>query len=66
MLVTVLEQLEENEDIRLLGAVINGAKIPVAEAQRKEEEFAIVNELETEAEEESSTKGVRTFTSIDL
>ncbi|MEM6434800.1 MAG: hypothetical protein AAF773_13270 [Cyanobacteria bacterium P01_D01_bin.115] len=66
MLVTVLEQLEENEDIRLLGAVINGAKIPVAEAQRKEEEFAIGNELETEGEDGRSSKEVPTYTSIDI
>ncbi|MGF1523153.1 MAG: GumC family protein [Leptolyngbyaceae cyanobacterium] len=66
VLVTVLEQLEENEDIRLLGAVINGAKIPVAEAQRKEEEFAIGNEFETEGEGSNGTKEVPTFTSIDL
>ena len=63
VLTTVLEQLDENEDIRLLGAVINGAKIPVAEAQRKEEEFSMVNELD---DEETTSKDVPVFTSIDL
>ncbi|MEO0988668.1 MAG: cobalamin biosynthesis protein CobQ [Cyanobacteria bacterium J06639_14] len=65
VLTTVLEQLEENEDIRLLGAVINGAKIPVAEAQRKEEEFAISNDLEGDSEG-SGTQEVPVFTSIDF
>ena len=66
VLTTVLEQLEENEDIRLLGAVINGAKIPVAEAQRKEEEFSIAGDLEDGEGGESSGKDLPVFTSIDL
>ncbi|MBF2034470.1 MAG: cobalamin biosynthesis protein CobQ [Leptolyngbyaceae cyanobacterium T60_A2020_046] len=33
ILTTAIEQLEENEDVTLLGAVINSAQIPVASAQ---------------------------------
>lgn len=62
VLTTVLEQLEDNEDVRILGAVINGAKIPVAEAQRKEDEFSISNDLP----EETATKDVPVYTSVDF
>ena len=65
LLTTALEQIEENEDLRILGAVINSAKIPIAEAQRKEEEFATRNELEDE-EEEITAKNIPAFTSIDF
>jgi capsular exopolysaccharide synthesis family protein len=41
-----LEQLEENEEIRVLGAVINGAKIPIAEAQQRDD--SILGDLEEE------------------
>lgn len=36
-LTTMLEQLEEKDEIRILGAVINGADIPIADAQRRED-----------------------------
>jgi hypothetical protein len=36
VLTSALEELEENEDIQILGAVINGAKIRVAEAQQQD------------------------------
>lgn len=51
VLTTALEQIEENEDIRILGAVINSAKIPIAEAQRKEEEFTTRNDSDDEIED---------------
>lgn len=65
VLTTTLEQIEDNEDLRLLGAVINGAKIPVAEAQRKDAEFAARNDPEQE-DEEVTAKDVPVFTSVDF
>ena len=63
ILTTTLEQIEENDDVRLLGAVINGAKIPIDEAQRKEEEFAARNDLE---DEEMTAEDVPIYTSVDF
>lgn len=63
VLMTTLEQVEDNDDIRLLGAVINGAKIPVAEAQRKEEEFASRSDFQ---DEEMTAQDIPVFTSIDI
>lgn len=37
---TMLEQLEEKEDIRVLGAVINGADIPIAAAQIRDDSLS--------------------------
>jgi hypothetical protein len=34
-LVATLEQLEENEEIRLLGAVINAAQVPLKDVQSR-------------------------------
>ncbi|NER81734.1 MAG: polysaccharide biosynthesis tyrosine autokinase, partial [Leptolyngbya sp. SIO1D8] len=65
VLTTALEQVEENGDIKLLGAVINGAKIPIDEAQRKEEEFTSRNDLENE-DNEVRAEDVPVFTSIDF
>lgn len=65
VLTTALEQIEDNEDLRLLGAVINSAKIPVAEAQRKEEEFAARN-TELEEADEVTAQTVPVFTSVDI
>jgi len=45
----MLEQLEEKEDIRLLGAVINGADIPIAVAQLRDNTLTM--------DEESSVNG---------
>lgn len=66
ILTATLEQLEENEEVRLLGAVINGAQIPIAEAQRKEDAFAVDNELEDEDEEDITTENIPVFTSVDF
>ncbi len=41
LLTKTLEALEENEEVQVLGAVINGANIPIAIAQDKEMDFAL-------------------------
>lgn len=41
VLTTLLEQLEEKDDVRLLGAVINAANIPVAVAQLRDDTLVI-------------------------
>lgn len=49
VLTAMLEQLEEKEDIRLLGAVINGADIPIAAAQMRDDSLVVADdELEPE------------------
>lgn len=66
ILTATLDQLEENEEVRLLGAVINGAQIPIAEAQRKEDAFTVDNELEEDDEEVITTENIPVFTSVDF
>lgn len=39
VITTMLEQLDEKEDIRVLGAVVNGANIPIMDAQLREDAF---------------------------
>ncbi len=39
-LTTLLEQLEDKEEIRVLGAVVNDVNVPLAEAQQREDAFA--------------------------
>jgi capsular exopolysaccharide synthesis family protein len=67
LLASTLEQLEENEEIRLLGAVINGAKIPVAEAQQRDD--SLLSEPDDAEEPKSSaapTRKVPVATPVDF
>ena len=45
ILTNMLEQLEEKEDIRVLGTVINGANMPVAVAQMRDDSLSLEEPL---------------------
>lgn len=63
VLMAMLEQLEEKEDIRVLGAVINGADMPITAAQLREDTFMAEEPLDSEP---SAVKRVPVGTPADI
>jgi len=66
VLTTTLEQFEENEDLRLLGSVINGAGIAVAEARNKDTMLTMPEMLADEEDEEITASNVPVITPVDF
>ena len=64
VLTTMLEQLEEKDDIRVLGSVINGADIPIAEAQLRDDAF--INRFEAEDSDTEQSRKIPVAAPIDF
>lgn len=66
VLTTMLEQLEEKDDIRVLGGVINGADIPVADAQLREDAFMMNADEAAHGSESRKAKKVPVGAPVDF
>jgi len=62
----MLEQLEEKEDIRLLGAVINGADIPIAVAQLRDNTLTMDEESSVNETTPASPKPTPARTPVEF
>jgi len=62
----MLEQLEEKEDIRLLGAVINGADIPIAVAQLRDNTLTMDEEASVNGTTPASPKPTPARTPVEF
>lgn len=66
VMTALLEQLEEKEDIRVLGAVINGADIPIAVAQLRDDTLTVSDEAATNGATPSKPRKVPVGTPVEF
>jgi len=66
IITAMLEQLEEKEGIRLLGAVINGADIPIAVAQLREDTLMTDDEVSVNGASSASSNKVPVRTPVEF
>jgi capsular exopolysaccharide synthesis family protein len=66
IITAMLEQLEEKEDVRLLGAVINGADIPIMVAQLRDDTLMVDEAPATNETEPSRQRKVPVGTPIEF
>lgn len=66
ILTEVLEQLEEKDDIRLLGGVINGADIPITAAQMRDDTLIVDDDISTNGNGAATADKVPARTPIEF